>query len=86
MLRELNLFQSSGQWQTNTTLSPFSHWLHLSKGPTRVGVLLSPENGKRSGFRNVVFSTCLEYLKMDEVQKTSNSQCYIPSSLSHPVA
>jgi hypothetical protein len=39
----------------------------VSKGPNKVGVSLpSPEDGKISNFRNFVFSSYLEYLKMDK--------------------
>jgi hypothetical protein len=47
--------------------------LALSKGPNRVNVSPSPEDGNRSSFRNVVFYNFLEYRKMDKVQKSSNS-------------
>jgi hypothetical protein len=47
--------------------------LALSKGPNRVSVsLASLEDGKRSSFRNVVFSTYLEFRTMDKVHKLSD--------------
>jgi hypothetical protein len=43
--------------------------LALSKGPNRVGVSpSSPEDGNRSCFRNVVFSSFLDYRAMNNVQ------------------
>jgi hypothetical protein len=52
------------------------HWtLALSNGPSRVGVSFpSPEDGSRSSFRNVVFSSYLEFRTMDKVQKPSDSE------------
>jgi hypothetical protein len=32
-------------------------WLALSKGPNRAGVFPPPEDGNRSSFQNVVFSS-----------------------------
>jgi hypothetical protein len=58
-------------------------WLRLafSKGPNRVGVSHPlPEDGKRSSFQNVVFSSYLEFWEMDKVLKPSDSECYTPSS------
>jgi hypothetical protein len=47
--------------------SVLSPCLALSKGPNRVGVSLpSPEDGNRSSFRNVVFSSYLEFGTMDK--------------------
>jgi hypothetical protein len=55
--------------------------LALSKGPNKVGVSLpSPGEGKRSSFRNVVFSSYLEFWTMDKVYESSESECYAPSS------
>jgi hypothetical protein len=46
----------------------------LSEGPNKVGVsLLSPEDGNRSHFRNVVVSSYLELRTMDKVQKSNVS-------------
>jgi hypothetical protein len=48
-----------------------------------VETLLSPplaDDGKGSSFRNVVFSSFLEYRTMDKVRKLSNSECHTPSS------
>jgi hypothetical protein len=46
----------------------------ISKGPNRVGVSLpSPEDGNRSSFRNVVFSSYLEFRTMSKVQEPSKS-------------
>jgi hypothetical protein len=44
-----------------------------SKGPSRVHVSISPEDGKRSRFRNDVFSYFLDYRMIGKVQKRSNS-------------
>jgi hypothetical protein len=45
-------------------------------GGRRVEVSLpSHEDGNRSGFRNVVFSSYLEFRTMDRVQNLSNSDC-----------
>jgi hypothetical protein len=42
-------------------------------GPNRVVVFLpSPEDGNRSSFRNVVFSSYLEFRTIDKVQIPSN--------------
>jgi hypothetical protein len=42
--------------------------LAVSKGPNRVGVSLPlPDNRKRSSFRDVVFSSYLEFWMMDKV-------------------
>jgi hypothetical protein len=52
-------------------------WLRLalSKGPNKVGVpLSSPEGGKSSSFRNVVFSGYLQFRTMDKVLKPSDSE------------
>jgi hypothetical protein len=38
----------------------------------------SPEDGNRSGFRNVVF---LEYQTMDKVQRPSNPEDFFPGCL-----
>jgi hypothetical protein len=55
-------------------------FLALSEGPNRVDVsLLSPQDGNRPSFQNVVFSSYLEFSMMNKVQKSSNSECYIPS-------
>jgi hypothetical protein len=49
----------------------------LSKGPNRVGVSLpSPEGRNRSSFRNVVFSSYLEFRKIDEVYKHIDSESF----------
>jgi hypothetical protein len=49
--------------------------LALSTGPYRVGVFFpSPEDGSRSIFRKVVFSSILECLTMESVQKPSNAE------------
>jgi hypothetical protein len=53
----------------------------LSKGPNRVGIYLpSPEDGKRSSFPEVVFSTYLEFWTMDKVHKPGDSE-----SINEPV-
>jgi hypothetical protein len=44
------------------------------EGPSKVGVSLpSPEDGNTSSFRDVVFSSCLEFWTMDKVHKPSHS-------------
>jgi hypothetical protein len=66
------MFLSSGEGKwTPTLLGPLeganlSHW--------------SPEDGIKSNFRNIVFSSCLEFPAMDKVHKPSDSECYTPSS------
>jgi hypothetical protein len=51
--------------------------LALSKGLNRVGVSVpSPENGNRSSFRNVAFSSYLELQTVDKIQKTSGIHRY----------
>jgi hypothetical protein len=55
--------------------------LTQSKGPTTVGVSHpSHEEGNRSNFRNVRFSTYLEFWITDKVQKPVDSECYTPTS------
>jgi hypothetical protein len=54
-----------------------NHWTQLthSEGPNRMGASFpSPEGGNRSSFRNVAFSSYLEFRTMDKVQKPSDSQ------------
>jgi hypothetical protein len=51
-------------------------WLRLapSKGPNRVGIsVLLPEGWNKSNFRNIVFSSYLEFRTMDEVHRSSHS-------------
>jgi hypothetical protein len=70
--------------------------LALSKGPNRAGASLpSPADGNRPIFRNVVFSSYLEFLAMDKVHKPSNSEpktlllqigCKIPLGVTAAVA
>jgi hypothetical protein len=49
--------------------------LALSKRPNRVGVsLLSPEDGNRPSFRNVVFSSYLEFQTIDKMHKLRDSE------------
>jgi hypothetical protein len=50
-------------------------------GPNRVDVsFLSPENGNRYSFRNVVFYNYLEFRTMDKVHKPNDSvpECMFP--------
>jgi hypothetical protein len=55
--------------------------LDLSKGPNTAGVFYpSSENGKRPSFRNVVFSSYLEFRTIDKVHKPSDFVCYTQSS------
>jgi hypothetical protein len=50
----------------------------MSKGPNKVRVsLLPPEDGNRSSFRNVVFSSYLKFRTMDKVHKPSDSEKFI---------
>jgi hypothetical protein len=42
--------------------------------------LSSPEDGNRSRFPNVVFTSYIEFRTIDRIQKTSNSECYSLSS------
>jgi hypothetical protein len=77
------MFLSSGEGrQTSTLLSLLERVvqllrLTLSKVPNNVGVfLLSPENGNRSSFRNVMFSSYLEFRALDKVQKPSDSEVH----------
>jgi hypothetical protein len=84
MFRKLDLFPSLGEGrETSILLGPLeranlNHWtlrLALSKGPNRVGVsLTSPAERKRSSFRNIVFSSYLEYRTMDKVYEHSDSE------------
>jgi hypothetical protein len=49
--------------------------LAFSKGPNKVGVSLhSPEDGNRSSFRNIVFTSYLELQRMDRVGKPIDSE------------
>jgi hypothetical protein len=65
------------RWGRETPTLLVIQWLRLalSKEPNRVCVyLLSHEDGNWSSFRNVVFSSYLEFRTMDEVQKPSDSE------------
>jgi hypothetical protein len=54
--------------------------LAIHNGPDWVGVSLpSPEDGNWSSFRNVVFSTYLEFRTMNKVHKPRDFKCCIPS-------
>jgi hypothetical protein len=47
--------------------------LALSNGPNKVDVSLpSPEDGNRFIFRNIVFSSYLEFRRMDKIQNASD--------------
>jgi hypothetical protein len=59
MCRKLELFSSSGEW---------------SETPTLFGPSPSPEGGTRSLFRNVVFSSYLEFQMSGKVQKPIDSK------------
>jgi hypothetical protein len=53
-------------------------WLRLalSKGRHRIGVSLpSPEDGNRSSFHNIVFSSYLEFRTMDAFYELRDSEC-----------
>jgi hypothetical protein len=84
MFPKLDLFLFPGYGRkTPTLLGPLerdnlnqSLRLSLSKGPNRVGLVFPPpEDGNRSNFGNVVFSSYLEFWKLDKVQNPSNSKC-----------
>jgi hypothetical protein len=52
--------------------------LDLGKGLRMVGVIFpSPEHGKASSFQNVVFYSYLEFLMMDKVQETGDSESVV---------
>jgi hypothetical protein len=62
-LRKLDFPAPNKEWETATVLGPLkranlNHWvLAVSKGSSNIGgSLSSPEDGKRSSFRNVVLS------------------------------
>jgi hypothetical protein len=87
MLRKLVLFPSWGEGRKTPTLLDLLdravQWvrLALSMGPNSLGVfLLSPEDGNRFSFWNVVFSSYLEFMTMDRVHKHSDSDCCAPLS------
>jgi hypothetical protein len=68
---------------TSITVIEFSPWLRLApyKRPSRVDVSFhSPEDGNITSFRNIVYSSYLEFRTMDKVRKTSDSQCCTPKS------
>jgi hypothetical protein len=73
MLRQVELFPSKGDWREASGLvSPLVHWFRvtLSKGPRTLGAyILSPEDGKRFGFENVIFSSYSEFLTITEVHE-----------------
>jgi hypothetical protein len=51
----------------------------VAKGTNRVGLFFrSPENLNRSIFRNVVFTSYLEFRTMVKIHKPSDSECYTP--------
>jgi hypothetical protein len=72
--RKLDLFPSSGvgmdaatllvPWKEFTSISPVQ-WLLYPRGAT----FPSPEDGNRPSFRNVAFSSYLQFLTIYEVQK-----------------
>jgi hypothetical protein len=70
--------------QSCVNLTEVVQWLRLalSKGPNWVGVFstLSPEDGNRSSFRNVVFSSLWNTGRWKSPKKNSNPVCYTPSS------
>jgi hypothetical protein len=83
----MDIFPSSDEGrQAPTSLGPLdkvNKWikLALSKEPSRVGVSLSsPDDGNRSSFRNLVFSSYLEFRTIDKVHNPSYSECYTTSS------
>jgi hypothetical protein len=68
---ETGLFPSSGERKETPTLLGTSDIANLDHGA---------EEGNRSSFRNVEFSSYLELRTIEKVHKTSDSECYIPSS------
>jgi hypothetical protein len=72
--RKLDLFPSSGEGRDTYSVGSRRKIEVSSKGPNRVGVSPSPEDGNRFSFRNDVLSRYLEYLTMDKVQKPCNSE------------
>jgi hypothetical protein len=77
------VFLTSGEGrETPTLLGPLERAtssleieLTFYKGPSRVGVSHhSPEDGKRSNFRNLVYRNYLEFRMMDEVHKPMNPE------------
>jgi hypothetical protein len=71
------MFPSPGEWRQTPTplgaleISNLKEWNRLevsSKGPNRVIVSFSSsQDGNRSSFQNVVFSSYLKFLTMDKV-------------------
>jgi hypothetical protein len=57
-----------------------NHWmLALPKGPNTVGVSLpSPEDGNRISFQNDVFSSYLEFQRMEESRNPMSVERSIP--------
>jgi hypothetical protein len=53
----------------------------LPEGPNRLGFFLpSSEDGSGYSFRKFVFSSYLEFRKIDKFHKPSDSECYASSS------
>jgi hypothetical protein len=88
VFQKLYLSPSSDEGKETPTLLGLSeranlnHWTItgwsrsvLIKGPNKVDISLpSPEDGDRSSFQNIVFSSYLEFLTMDQVQKANDSK------------
>jgi hypothetical protein len=69
------VYNTQNYWVSGSVIQIRRLMLALSKGPNKVGVsLTSPEDGNRSSFRNVVFSSDLGFRTMDKVQKPSDSE------------
>jgi hypothetical protein len=79
----MDLVPPSGEArETPTLLGPLER-ANLSdlNGPNRIGVSFSsPEDRKRSRFRNVMFSSYLVFESNCKVHKPSDSDSYTPSS------
>jgi hypothetical protein len=79
---KLRSFFSNSSIKFLAVLSPYFVRLADSKGPSRVVCFCLPsrEDGNRSSFRYVVFSSYLEFRTMGKVHKPSDSECCAPKS------
>jgi hypothetical protein len=67
------VYDTQNQWRYGFIHRP-ELMLALSMGPNRTGfTLTSTEVGNRSSFRNVVFSSYLEFRTMENIHKASDS-------------
>jgi hypothetical protein len=76
------MFPSSGEGkEIQTLLIEWGLGFALCEGPNRVGASLpSPEDVKRPSFKNVMFSSYLEFRMMDRAHNLSDCEYYTPSS------